>query len=141
SNGNHGTGTTAYLLEIDPRTARAQQIAIVRNTSGQSGNIHDVATVGSRFIGSQRASAQIVEIDVVTGIRTDKGSGVSYGNGMASHEDGTIYFMPEGVTGLIYKVNPTTGARTSTAVRLTDAPSPSSGVNSATFYEGELYIN
>jgi hypothetical protein len=114
-------GTTRDLLKINPATGASTVVG-----SLGVNEIEDIAVSAlGQMYGWNETGDDLYSISKATGAVTkvgEAGLGVTFGNGISFDRNGALWGMLDGDFGHVFKIDPTTGAVTTTTTRLTGSP-------------------
>jgi hypothetical protein len=114
-------GTTRDLLKINPATGASTVVG-----SMGVNEIEDIAVSPlGQLYGWNETGDDLYSISKATGAVTkvgEAGLGVTFGNGISFDRNGAFWGMLDGDFGHVFKIDPATGAVTTTATRLTGSP-------------------
>ncbi|MDA0160256.1 hypothetical protein OM076_08275 [Solirubrobacter ginsenosidimutans] len=114
-------GTTRDLLKINPATGASTVVG-----SMGVNEIEDIAVSPlGQLYGWNETGDDLYSISKATGAVTkvgEAGLGVTFGNGISFDRNGAFWGMLDGDFGHVFKIDPTTGAVTTTTTRLTNSP-------------------
>jgi uncharacterized protein DUF6923 len=117
-------GTTRDLLKINPATGASTVVG-----SMGVNEIEDIAVSPlGQLYGWNETGDDLYRISKATGAVEkvgESGLGVTFGNGISFDRNGAMWGMLDGDFGHVFKLDPTTGAVTTTTTRLTGSPNKS----------------